>query len=66
MTKKMFINHSERLSVLKKSQESYREGRDKSGREPTMNGRESTMASVITCHNGKRSGHKKKDKITIG
>ena len=61
MMKIMFINHSERLSVSKRSQESYRKSRDNSGREATMNGRESAMATVITCYNCKRPGHEMKD-----
>ena len=61
MMKTTFINHSERSSVLRRSQESYRKIRDISGREPTMNGQDSAMATVITRHNCKRPGHKKKD-----
>ena len=61
MMKTIFINHSERSSVPKRSQESYRKNRDSSGHESKMNGRKSAMATVITCHNCKRPGHKKKD-----
>ena len=61
MMKIVFINHSERSSVSKRSQESYGKSRDSSGRETTMNGRESAMATVITCHNCKRPGHKMKE-----
>ena len=57
ITKVVCINHSERSSVPKMIQESYRERHD-SGRERTMNGRESAMATVITCHNCKTPGHK--------
>ena len=42
------------------SQGSYRKGRD-SIREPTINDRESAMATVITCHNCERPGQKNKD-----
>ena len=61
MMKTIFIIHLKRSSVPKRSQESYRKSCDSSGREPTMNGRESAIATVITCHNCKRLGHKKKD-----
>ena len=61
MTNTIFINHSERSSVPKKSQELYRKSRDISGREPTMNDRESAMVTTIIIHNCKRPGHKKKD-----
>ena len=54
----IFINHSERSSVPRRGQEPYRKGRD-SGRETIMDGRKSVMATVITCHNCKRPGHKK-------
>ena len=60
MMKTIFINHSERSSVSKRSQESYRKSRD-SVREPTKNGSETEMVTGITCHNCKRPGHKKKD-----
>ena len=60
LTKTIFINDSERLSVPKRSQELYRKSRDDSSREPTMNSRESTMTTVITGHNCKRPGYKKK------
>ena len=46
MMKTISINHSQRSSVPKRSQESYRKGRD-SGREPTTRDRESAMANVI-------------------
>ena len=55
----LFINYSERSSFPKRSQESNRKSRD-GGREPTVNGRESMMATVINCHNCKRPGHKEK------
>ena len=59
MMKTIFINHSERSSVPKRSQESYRKVWN-SGREPrTDNVRESAM--TLTCHNCKKKGHKKKD-----
>ena len=61
MTNTIFINHSERSSVPKKSQESYRKSRDLSGREPTMSGRESAMVTIIIIHNCKRPRHNKKD-----
>ena len=64
MMKTIFINHSERSSVPKRSQESYRKSRDSSGREPRMNGREPAMATVITCHNCTRLGHKMKTSNT--
>ena len=48
MTKTIFINHSKRSSVPKKSQASYRKSHDSSGREPTTNGQESGMFTVIT------------------
>ena len=56
----IFINHSDRSSVPKRIQEPYRKSRDNSG-EPTMNGRESAMTTVFTCHNCKKREHKKKD-----
>ena len=59
--KTIFINHSERSSVPKRSRESYRKSRD-SGREPIMrdnNVRKSAM--TLTCHNYKTPGHKMKD-----
>ena len=59
--KMIFINHSKRSSVPKRSHESYRKSRDNSGRDPIMNGRELAMASVFTCHNCKRPGHKNRD-----
>ena len=59
MTKTIFVNHSERSSVPKRSQASYRKVRN-SVREPTI-GRESAMATVITCQDYIRPGHKKKD-----
>ena len=61
MTNTIFINHSERSSVPKKSQESYRKSCDISGRETTMSGRESAMVTIIIIHNCKRPGHKRKD-----
>ena len=60
MTKTIFINHSERSPVPKRSQDSCRRSRDNSGRQPTMSGRQSAMADGTTCHNRKTSGHKKK------
>ena len=39
----------------------YRKICDNSSREPTMNGRESAMATVITYNNCKRPGQKNKD-----
>ena len=60
MLKTVLVNHSERSSVPKKIQESYRIGRD-SDREPTMNSLESAVAAVITCHNCKRPWYEKKD-----
>ena len=54
----LFINHSERSSVPKISQKLYCKVWN-SSRESTMNDRESAMATVITCHNRKREGHKK-------
>ena len=52
------INHSERSSVPKRSQESYRKVRN-NGREPrTDNVRESAI--IYTCHNCKTPGHNKK------
>ena len=59
MMKTIFINHSERSSVPKRSRESYRKVLS-SGREPrTDNVREFAMA--LTCHHSKKPGHKKKD-----
>ena len=60
MMKTIFINHSERSSASKRNHQSYRKSRD-SGREPTMNGRESALATFVTCHNCKRPGHIKQD-----
>ena len=65
ITETIFVNHSERSSVPKTSQESYRKVRNNSGREPTMNDRESAMTTVITCHNSKRPGHTKKGPIWL-
>ena len=45
MTKNIFINLSEKSSVPSL----YNKSRDNSGREPKMNGRESAMATAITC-----------------
>ena len=53
MMRTLFINHSEKSPVPKRSQESYRKVRG------TVNGRESAM--TLTCHNCKKPGHKKKD-----
>ena len=61
MTKTIYINHTEKSLVPKKSLQSYRKNRDNSGREPKMNCRKSAMATIITCHNYKWPGHKKKD-----
>ena len=47
--KPIFINHSERLSVPKRSQDLCRKGRN-SGREPTMNGQKSAITTVINCY----------------
>ena len=59
MIKTIFINHSERSLVLKRSKESYRKVHN-SGRESrTDSVRESAM--YLTCHNCKRPGHTKKD-----
>ena len=46
----IFIDHLERSAVPKRSQELYRKRRD-SGRDPTTNGLESAIATVITFHN---------------
>ena len=61
MVKTIFINYSDRSSVPKRSQESYRKSRDNNGREATMNGRESAIATVLVRHKCKRPGHKMKD-----
>ena len=58
------INHSERLSVPKRSQEPYRKGYD-SSRESTMNDRESAMATVLTCYNSKMPAYKNKNCIHL-
>ena len=59
MMKTIFIDHSERSLVPKRSKESYRKVRS-SGREPrTDNERESAM--TLTCHKYKKPGYKKKD-----
>ena len=60
MMRAMFINHSERSSGPKWRQESYHKYCDNSGRETTMNDRESAMTTAIACHNCKQPGHKKK------
>ena len=60
MIKTIFINHSERSSVPKRIQQPYRKNRDNNGREPTMNGREAAMTTVITRHNCKNCGIKQK------
>ena len=55
LTKTIIINYSERSSVSKRSQESYRKIRN-SGREPRRdNVRESAMN--LTCHNCKKQRH---------
>ena len=57
--KTIFINHSERTSAPRRSQESYRKVWN-SGREPRVdNVRESAMTH--TLHNCKNPRHKKKD-----
>ena len=61
MIKMIFVNHSERSPVPKRSQESYRKEGRNSDCEPKMNGRESAMATAITSHNCKRPRHNKKD-----
>ena len=54
MMKTIFINHSERVSVTKKNQESNCRCRE--------NGRESAMSTAfITCHYCKKPGHKVSD-----
>ena len=51
-----FQNHSERSSVPKRSQESYRKVRNNSGREPRSDYvRE--FAMTLTCYNCKKSGN---------
>ena len=55
MVKTILINHSERSSVPKRSQESYCKGRA-SGRKPTLNARESATTTVIFCNNCKSQG----------
>ena len=57
-----FINHTERSSVPKRSQESYRQGRDDSGCKSTMrdSGRKSAMFAVLTHYNCKKPGHRMK------
>ena len=57
--KTIFINHSESSSIPKRNKESYRKVCN-SVREPrTDDVRE--FAMILTCHNCKKSGHKKKD-----
>ena len=59
MTKTISINHSEKSSVPKKSQELCRKvGNNR--REPTTIGRESAMTIVIFTINVKRRGIKRK------
>ena len=60
MMNTIFINDSERSPVPEMSQESYLEGRD-SSREPTINDRESAMATVITNHNCKKPADRNKE-----
>ena len=60
MMKTIVIN-TRRGRRFPKGVRSYRKSCDNSGRRPTMNDQESAMATVFTCHNYKRSGHKKKD-----
>ena len=57
MTRTIFINHSERLSVTKKNPESNRyQGSNRRGWET---GRESAMPiALITCHYCMKAGHK--------
>ena len=59
MTKTIFINHSERSSVPKRSQELYRKVQN-NGREPKSDqGRKPGM--TFTCYSCKNPGHKIKD-----
>ena len=48
--KTIFINHSERSSIPKLSQESYRKGHD-GGRDSTVRDRGRKVAMIPTCHN---------------
>ena len=59
MRKTIFINHFERPSVPKKSQELYRKSRD-SSREPTMKGRETAMTLSLLAITIKGQGIAKK------
>ena len=58
MMKTIFINHTERSSVTKRSQQSYRKVFD-SGRDSTMHdsSRESAMSTVTTCYNYNNPGY---------
>ena len=58
MAKTIFINHSERSSVPKISQESYRKVRN-SGREP-ISDKVREPAMTLTCNNCKKPGHEMK------
>ena len=59
MIKTIFVNHSERPSVPKRSKESYRKVRS-SGSEPrTDNMTDSAM--ILSCHSCKKRRHRKKD-----
>ena len=61
MMRTIFVNHSERLSMTKKSPESNKyQGLNRRGRET---GRESAMSTaLITFHSCKKPGHKVRDR----
>ena len=60
MMKTIFINHSERSSAPRKSQESYRKVWN-SGHEPRADNVVGESAMTHTLHNCKNPRHKKKD-----
>ena len=57
-TKTVFLNHSKRSSVPRRSKESYRKVRSSGHESRTDYVRESAM--TLTCHNCKKPGYKKK------
>ena len=64
MIRTIFINHSVKLSVTKKNQESKRY--QEPNRRGWKNGRESaTSTAFITCHYCKKRGHKVRDCKTL-
>ena len=57
MIKTIFVNHSEKLSVTQRGQESNHKGRGDSGRESKMCD-SSRKSAIVTCHTCKIQGIK--------